>query len=60
MKNRYGLNIVGGAFTEDILLRVAFTIEQKTRVRERGKHFILPTVDLADIVKERDRQQSKF
>jgi hypothetical protein len=55
-EKRYGINIVGKPFSEELVIKVAFAIEEITRCRERARHHILPSVDLIDIVKVRETQ----
>ncbi|KAK4442395.1 amidase signature domain-containing protein [Podospora aff. communis PSN243] len=47
----FGLSFLGGLWTEERLISLAYAFEQKTLVRERGpKPYILPNVDLEDFV----------
>ncbi|KAK4449658.1 amidase signature domain-containing protein [Podospora aff. communis PSN243] len=48
----YGLGIVGKAFSEEVLVKVAFAVESVTQTRKRAKHLVLPNTDLDDVVGE--------
>ncbi|KAK4208636.1 putative Glutamyl-tRNA amidotransferase subunit A [Rhypophila decipiens] len=47
----FGLGFLGGLFTEEKLISLAYAFEQKTQVRIKGpKPYIAPNIELGDIV----------
>ncbi|RYP38236.1 hypothetical protein DL768_010810 [Monosporascus sp. mg162] len=44
----YGLSFMGGKFTEEKLIKVAYAYEQKTLVRNRVQPYIVPTIEIGD------------
>ena len=43
--------VYGPAFSEEKLIKIAYALEQLTNVRQQRSPIILPSTDLADIVK---------
>ena len=47
----FGLSFLGGLFTEEKLISLAYAFEQKTLVRKKGpKPYIVPNIELSDFV----------
>ncbi|RYP37325.1 hypothetical protein DL767_002968 [Monosporascus sp. MG133] len=44
----YGLSFLGGKFTEEKLIKVAYAYEQKTLVRNRVQPYVVPTAEIGD------------
>jgi amidase len=48
--SRFGIGFLGGKFTEEKLIGMAYAFEQRTRVREKVHPYIVPKVELKDVV----------
>lgn len=47
---RFGISFLGGMFTEEKLIALAYALEQKTLARNKVQPYILPEFELGDVV----------
>jgi hypothetical protein len=47
---RFGLSFLGAKWSEEKLIGYAYAFEQATKVREKGKPYLVPTIELQNIV----------
>jgi amidase len=55
MSSRFGIAFLGAKWSEEKLISYAYAFEQKTKVREKVKPYLLPKADLRDVVKQNSR-----
>ena len=48
--SRFGISFLGAKFTETKLIGMAYAFEQRTKIRDKVQPYIVPTVELADVV----------
>jgi amidase len=47
---RFGLSFLGARFTEAKLIGLAYAFEQRTMVRNKVQPYIVPNIELKDVV----------
>jgi amidase len=47
---RFGISFLGGLFTEEKLIGLAYAFEQKTMARTKSQPYITPNFELGDVV----------
>lgn len=50
MQPRFGISFLGARFSEARLIGLAYAFEQRTLVRNKVQPYIVPNIELADIV----------
>ncbi|MCJ1479410.1 hypothetical protein MMC13_008095 [Lambiella insularis] len=53
----FGISFVGRAWSEEKLISIAYSFEQRTRVRRQVKPLVSPTIELQDVAKERSGER---
>lgn len=48
--NSFGFAFMGARFSEEKLISLAYDFEQKTLAQQKGKPYLVPTTELADVI----------
>ena len=48
--HRFCLCIIGRAFSEEVLICIAYAFEQLTQVRNQRQPFLVPTTEIGDVL----------
>jgi amidase len=51
----FGISFMGGHFSEELLIGLAYAFEQRTRIRSTIPPYIQPTTEMVDILSARLR-----
>ena len=48
--NSFGFAFMGARFSEEKLIGLAYDFEQKTLAQKKGRPYLVPTTELADVI----------
>jgi amidase len=48
--HRFGLSFLGSKWSEETLIGFAYAYEQRTHIRSKAKTYIVPNIQLSDVV----------